>query len=108
MLAGVRSGVSFEAPRGNGTDGLIAALKMVVLEDDLHYFPPYEAVPVVNDGAVRRFPGLIPALNELANKISDDDMQRMNYAVDGEHRDVVEVVREFWNRVIGPSGDRVK
>jgi osmoprotectant transport system substrate-binding protein len=93
---------------GNGTDGLIAALKMVVLEDDLHYFPPYEAVPVVNDGAVGRFPGLIPALNELANKISDDDMRQMNYAVDGEHRDVVEVVREFRNRVIGPSGDLVK
>lgn len=93
---------------GNGTDGLIAALKMVVLEDDLHYFPPYEAVPVVNDGAVSRFHGLVPALNELANKISDDDMRQMNYAVDGEHRDVVEVVREFRNRVIGPSGDLVK
>ena len=93
---------------GNGTDGLIAALKMVVLEDDLHYFPPYEAAPVVNDGAVGRFPRLIPALNELANKISDNDMRQMNYAVDGEHRDVVEVVREFRNRVIGPSGDRVK
>ena len=93
---------------GNGTDGLIAALKMVVLADDLRYFPPYEAVPVVNDGAVGRFPGLIPALNELANTISDDDMRQMNYAVDGEHRDVVEVVRKFRNRVIGPSGDRVK
>jgi osmoprotectant transport system substrate-binding protein len=93
---------------GNGTDRLIAALNMVVLDDDLHYFPPYEAVPVVNDSAVRRFPGLTAALNELGNVISDDEMRRMNYAVDGEHRDVVEVVREFRNRVIGPSGDRVK
>jgi osmoprotectant transport system substrate-binding protein len=87
---------------GNGTDGTIAALDMVVLEDDLHYFPPYEAVPVVNDGALRRFPGLAAALNELANTISDGEMRRMNYAVEGEHRDVVEVVREFRkNRVIG-------
>lgn len=87
---------------GNGTDGTIAALDMVVLEDDLHYFPPYEAVPVVNDGALRRFPRLAAALNELANTISDDEMRRMNYAVEGEHRDVVEVVREFRkNRVIG-------
>ena len=93
---------------GNGTDGTIAALDMVVLEDDLHYFPPYEAVPVVSDSAARRFPSMIGALNELANVISDDDMRRMNYAVDGEHRDVVEVVREFRNRVIGSSGDRVK
>jgi osmoprotectant transport system substrate-binding protein len=80
---------------GNATDGLIVALNMVVLEDDLHYFPPYEAVPVVNDSAVHRFPGLTAALNELGNVISDDEMRRMNYAVDGEHRDVVEVVREF-------------
>ena len=79
----------------NGTDGLIAALDMVVLEDDLHYFPPYEAVPVVNDSALSRFPGLEQALGELSNTISDEEMRSMNYAVDGEHRDVVEVVKEF-------------
>jgi osmoprotectant transport system substrate-binding protein len=80
---------------GNDTDGLIAALGMVVLADDLHYFPPYEAVPVVNDDALRRFPQLGPALEELRDTISDEEMRRLNYAVDGEHRDVVEVVREF-------------
>jgi osmoprotectant transport system substrate-binding protein len=80
---------------GNGTDGLIAALDMTVLQDDLHYFPPYEAVPVVNDDAMRRFPKLASSLEELANTISDDEMRRLNYALDGEHRDVVEVVKEF-------------
>jgi osmoprotectant transport system substrate-binding protein len=80
---------------GNGTDGLIAALDMTVLEDDFHYFPPYEAVPIVNDDALRRYPQLGPVLNELANTISDDEMRRLNYAVDGEHRDVVDVVKEF-------------
>lgn len=80
---------------GNATDGLIAALDMVVLADDLHYFPPYEAVPVINDNALRRFPRLGPVLEELRNSISDEEMRRLNYAVDGEHRDVVEVVREF-------------
>jgi osmoprotectant transport system substrate-binding protein len=80
---------------GNDTDGLIAALNMKVLEDDLHYFPPYEAVPVVNDDVLRRFPRLTSVLNELANTISDEEMRQMNYAVDGEHRDVVDVVKEF-------------
>jgi osmoprotectant transport system substrate-binding protein len=80
---------------GNGTDGVIAALDMTVLEDDLHYFPPYEAAPVVNDDVLRRFPQLASTLTELANTISDDEMRRMNYAVDGEHRDVVDVVTEF-------------
>lgn len=82
----------------NGTDGLIAALDMTVLEDDLHYFPPYEAVPIVNDDAARRFERLVPILGELANTISDDEMRKLNYAVDGEHRDVVDVVKEFRKR----------
>ena len=34
---------------GNSTDGLIAARDLVILEDDKHYFPPYDAVPMVRD-----------------------------------------------------------
>jgi glycine betaine/choline ABC-type transport system substrate-binding protein len=80
---------------GNATDGLIPALDLFVLEDDRHYFPPYEAVPVVREETLRLHPEVGPALAELAGKISDSDMQQLNYAVDGQHRDVKEVVREF-------------
>ncbi|HUJ38938.1 MAG TPA: glycine betaine ABC transporter substrate-binding protein [Candidatus Acidoferrales bacterium] len=80
---------------GNSTDGLISALGLAVLEDDKHYFPPYEAVPIVRQQALSDFPGLRAALEGLAGRISADDMRRMNYAVDGQHRDVAEVVREF-------------
>jgi len=80
---------------GNTTDGLIPALDLFVLEDDRHYFPPYEAVPIVRQDALTRHPEVGQALDALAGKISDDDMRRLNYAVDGEHRDVKEVVREF-------------
>ena len=80
---------------GNSTDGLIAALKLAVLEDDRHYFPPYQAVPVVREAAVERHPKLGEALKELAGKISDEEMRRMNYAVDGERRDPEEVVSDF-------------
>jgi glycine betaine/choline ABC-type transport system substrate-binding protein len=80
---------------GNSTDGLIAARDLVILEDDKHYFPPYEAVPVVRPDALNRFPGMNAAIEELSGKISDTEMQRMNYEVDGEHRDIAEVAREF-------------
>lgn len=80
---------------GNSTDGIIAARDLAILEDDKHYFPPYEAVPVVRDETLMRHPSVREALHQLGGKISDDDMRRMNYAVDGEHRDVVDVVREF-------------
>jgi len=80
---------------GNSTDGLIAALDLVVLEDDRHYFPPYDAVPIVRGDALARFPRLRAALADLAGKITAADMRRLNYAVDGEQRDVAVVVREF-------------
>jgi osmoprotectant transport system substrate-binding protein len=80
---------------GNSTDGLIAALGMVVLEDDRRYFPPYEAVPLVRRAMLDKHPEAGTALSQLTGKISEDEMRRMNYAVDGQHRDPAEVVREF-------------
>ena len=80
---------------GNMTDGLIPTLDLFVLEDDRHYFPPYEAVPVIRREVVGNHPKVLAALNELARKISDDDMRQLNYAVDGQHRDAKQVVREF-------------
>jgi len=83
---------------GNATDGLIPALDLFVLEDDRHYFPPYDAVPVVREQTLQQHPELQPALAALAGKISDDEMRRLNYAVDGQHRDARDVAREFLRR----------
>lgn len=80
---------------GNSTDGVIAALDLVVLEDDKRYFPPYEAVPIVRREALELHPQLRDVLRALGGKLSEADMRRLNYAVDGEHRDVGQVVREF-------------
>jgi osmoprotectant transport system substrate-binding protein len=80
---------------GNSTDGPIRALGFVVLEDDKHYFPPYEAVPLVREDSLARHAGIQVAMDRLAGKVSADEVRGMNYAVDSEHRDVGEVVREF-------------
>ncbi len=80
---------------GNMTDGLIPALDLFVLEDDKHYFPPYEAVPVVREQTVAEHPGIRVALVDLGGKISDGEMRRLNYEVDGKKRDVKNVVAEF-------------
>jgi osmoprotectant transport system substrate-binding protein len=80
---------------GNSTDGLLSARDLTVLEDDKHYFPPYEAVPIVRDETLARHPEVRKAIEELAGKISDADMRRMNYEVVGQHRDIAEVAREF-------------
>lgn len=80
---------------GSSTDGLIQAHGLVALEDDRRYFPPYDAVPVVREQTLARYPALSAALSELAGKITEQDMRRLNYAVDGEHRDLKKLVAEF-------------
>ncbi len=80
---------------GSSTDGLIPTLDLVVLEDDRNYFPPYDAVPIVRQQTIQRYPMVKTALEELGGKISQQEMQKMNDAVDGEHRDAAAVAAEF-------------
>jgi osmoprotectant transport system substrate-binding protein len=80
---------------GNATDGLIPTLDLSVLEDDRHYFPPYEAVPVIRGETMKEHPEAALALAQLGGKISDQEMRQLNYAVDGQRRDVKDVAREF-------------
>jgi osmoprotectant transport system substrate-binding protein len=80
---------------GSNTDGLIAALDLVVLEDNLHYFPPYDAVPIVRRQTFEGHPEVGKALNALSGGITAEDMRRLNYAVDGEKKDAAMVVRDF-------------
>jgi osmoprotectant transport system substrate-binding protein len=80
---------------GNSTDGLIAARDLAILDDDRHYFPPYDAVPIVRRDAFERHPELRDTLAALAGKISSVDMQKMNYSVEAERKDTAEVVSEF-------------
>lgn len=80
---------------GNATDGLIPALDLVVLEDDRHYFPPYEAVPVIRKETLELHPELASIVDKLGGTISDQEMRELNYAVDGQHQDVKRVARDF-------------
>ncbi|MEH2158275.1 glycine betaine ABC transporter substrate-binding protein [Nostoc sp.] len=80
---------------GNSTDGQISRLGLVVLKDDKHYFPPYETVPIVRQEILKKYPELRTAIAQLAGKISADEMRQLNYLVEGELRDVKDVVQEF-------------
>jgi osmoprotectant transport system substrate-binding protein len=80
---------------GNSTDGPIRALGFAVLADDRRYFPPYEAVPLVREDSLHQHPEIQAAMDRLAGKVSAEEVQAMNDAVDGKHEDVGEVVRRF-------------
>src|SRR5712664_1690568 len=89
---------------GNSTDGRIAGLDLVQLEDDKHYFPPYEAVFVIRrdvedlapdvSGAQFVHP-LVLVMMKLEGAISTDEMRKLNFEVDSQKRDKKNVVREW-------------
>jgi osmoprotectant transport system permease protein len=80
---------------GDATSALIDALDLTALDDSRHYFPPYDAVPVVRTAALLRQPAIGRALARLAGRVSDRDMRALNTAVDIDHRDAKSVVRQF-------------
>jgi osmoprotectant transport system substrate-binding protein len=80
---------------GNSTDGLIDALHLAALADDRHYFPPYDAVPIVRRDTLAKFPQLRETLADLAGKISAEEMRHLNAEVDASQQDAAAVVRAF-------------
>jgi glycine betaine/choline ABC-type transport system substrate-binding protein len=80
---------------GNSTDGLIARHDLVQLVDDRNYFPPYDAVPLVRQETLKQYPELRQPLSALKDLLSVEEMRQLNFQVDGEHRPVPEVVKEF-------------
>jgi osmoprotectant transport system permease protein len=80
---------------GDATAGLIKGLDLVQLDDNRHYFPPYDAAAVARAETLLRYPQARRALERLSGRVSPDAMRAMNYAADVEHRDVSAIVREF-------------
>jgi osmoprotectant transport system permease protein len=83
---------------GDATAGLIKGLDLYQLEDNRHYFPPYDAAAVARAETLLRYPRVRAALERLSGGISAADMRAMNYAADVEHRDIPAIVREFLTR----------
>ena len=77
------------------TDGRIEALDLVLLEDDLNYFPPYYAAPVVRQELIEEYPEVEEVLNQLSGEISNEAMAEMNFQVDEVGVEPIEVAHNF-------------
>jgi osmoprotectant transport system permease protein len=80
---------------GDATAGLIKGLDLFRLEDNRHYFPPYDAAPVARAETLLRYPRVRHAIEALAGHIAAADMQAMNYAADALHEDPAAIARRF-------------
>jgi glycine betaine/choline ABC-type transport system substrate-binding protein len=83
---------------GDATSGLIDPYGLVMLEDNRHYFPPYDAVVLARSATLLAHPTVREALDGLSGQVSVSAMREMNRAVDTERRDPAEVVRAFLSR----------
>jgi osmoprotectant transport system permease protein len=86
---------------GDATAGLISALDLFPLEDNRHYFPPYDAVPVARAATLLRYPEVRRALMSLAGTMSAADMRAMNNAADAGKEDPAVIAREFLKKRFG-------
>ncbi|HEY5258860.1 MAG TPA: glycine betaine ABC transporter substrate-binding protein, partial [Candidatus Baltobacteraceae bacterium] len=81
------------------TDAAIVADRLVVLRDDRHFWPPYNIAPVARRDALTREPKIASALNALAPALTTAAAQRMNAAIDIDHRDPSSVAGDFLKTV---------
>lgn len=80
---------------GYSTDGRIASYDLVLLEDDLHLFPPYQTSPVVSKDLLRKHPELETILLKLENEFTNQDMQELNRLSDEEHLEPYTIAKNF-------------
>lgn len=80
---------------GYTTDPEIQEYNLVVLKDDLEFFPPYQGAPLMMTKFANDNPDIVKSLNKLAGKISTSDMQEMNYQVTVKHEKAATVAREY-------------
>ncbi len=79
---------------GYGTDGLLAKYDLVPLEDDRHFFPPYDAAALASARLVADDPGAIAVLASLSGRLSEAQMRQWNQAIEVDGRAIPEVAKE--------------
>ncbi|QRN49276.1 ABC transporter permease/substrate-binding protein [Macrococcoides bohemicum] len=80
------------------TDAELKKYGMVVLKDDKNLFPPYQGAPLLKDETIKEHPEVVKALNQLAGKITDEEMQTMNYAVTYQNKSPESIAHAYLKR----------
>ncbi|MDT0695880.1 osmoprotectant ABC transporter substrate-binding protein [Mammaliicoccus sciuri] len=86
---------SIDAALGYTTDGRIAAYYLVTLEDDRHFFPPYDASPLATNEYLKHNPKAKKSIEKLVGKVSTEKMQELNYQADGKKEEPAIIAEKF-------------
>ena len=77
------------------TDGKISKYPLTILEDDKHFFPPYQAAALIREDTLAKYPELEEILNSLAYQVPDEEMQKLNFRVEEQGVSLKTVVRDY-------------
>lgn len=77
------------------TDSELRQYHLTVLRDDKHFFPAYQGAPLMKQALLKKHPGVAKSLNKLAGKISETDMQEMNYEVNVQQKSAKQVAHHY-------------
>ena len=77
------------------TDSQIKQYNLKVLDDDKGLFPPYQAAPMMRESTLKKYPELKTILDKLSGKITDSEMQQMNYDVNVKQESAAQVAHDY-------------
>lgn len=80
---------------GYSTDGRINSYDLVILKDDMHVFPPYDACPVASYELLEKYPQLDDVINKIVGNIDSKTMQKLNRISDEEQVEPKNVAKQF-------------
>ena len=84
-----------EVVDGYTTDPQIKQYDLVALKDDKSFFPPYQGAPLMKTAFAKKHPGIVRSLNKLSGKITESEMQEMNYKVTVKRESASKVARQY-------------
>ena len=88
---------------GYSTDGLLARFDLVTLEDNRHFFPPYDAAALIGPRLAADRPEAIAALTRLSGRLDVSRMRALNRRVEVDREDVSVVARDALRAILGDS-----
>jgi len=77
------------------TDSELRQYHLAILKDDKHFFPTYQGAPLMKTKFAKQHPQIVKSLNKLAGKISETDMQEMNYDVNVKKQSAATVAHNY-------------
>ncbi|GAB6093422.1 ABC transporter permease/substrate-binding protein [Furfurilactobacillus curtus] len=77
------------------TDSQLRQYHLTVLKDNRHFFPTYQGAPLMKASLAKQYPGVVKSLNKLAGRITEKQMQEMNYEVNVKHQSSASVAKRY-------------